>query len=254
MASKDEAILLKGDVLFNRYLNGAYQGYIDLNAGELSIKLNSKQLDAISKGRANYGQPRATAILPEPSDLTLSFNKCSPKALAMGLQGSISAYTQASGSATDEVAVAVKGGWVDLAFRNLAATGLTVKNSGGSTTYVKDTDYTVDYAAGQIYVLPTSAITDAQSLKVSYTYSAVTADAIKGGTQASIRGIIHMKGQNVFDDDKQVEIKVWDAVLTSESSIDWLSDKEIEIKLKGRMVIPEGRIEPFEVLTNVVNS
>jgi FlaG/FlaF family flagellin (archaellin) len=254
MAASQEAILLKGDVLFNRLLNGAYQGFVDLNAGALSIKMNSKQLDAISKGRANYGMPRATAILPEPSDLTLEFNKASPKALAMGLQGSVVPFTQASGAAVDEVATSVKGGWMDMAFRNMAATGLAVKNSAGAVTYVKDTDYTVDYVAGQIFVLPTSAITDGQSLKVSYTYNAVTAESIKGGTQASVRGIIHMKGQNVFADDAQVEIKIWDAVLTSESAIDWLSEKPIDIKLKGRMVIPEGRPEPFEILTNFANA
>jgi hypothetical protein len=250
----NEGLLLKGDVLFNRFVNGAYQGFIDLNAGELSIKLNSKQLDVISKGRANYGQPRASAIIPEPADLSVSFNKCSPKALAMGLQGTIVTYTQASGSATDEVVTAIKGGWVPLAFRNQSATGFVVKNSAGATTYVKDTDYSIDYAAGQIFILPTSAITDGQSLKVSYNYAAVTGDAIKGGTQSSVRGMIHMKGQNVYDDDKPTEIKIWDAVLTSDSAIDWLSDKAIDIKLKGRMVIPEGKVEPFEVLTNIVNS
>jgi hypothetical protein len=245
----DEGILLAGDVLFNRFVNGAYQGFVDLNAGELSMKLNSKQLDVISKGRANYGQPRATAIIPEPAELTLSFNKCSPKALAMALQGTISAYSQASGSAVDEVVNAIKGGWVDLAFRNVAAVGLAVKNSAGSTTYVKDIDYTIDYAAGQIFILPTGAITEAQSLKVSYTYAAVTAEKIEGGTQASIKGIIHMKGKNLFDE-KPCEVKVWEAVLTSDSSIEWLSEKPIDIKLKGRMVIPEGRTAPFEFLSN----
>lgn len=253
MASQ-EGILLKGDVLFNRLVGGTYQGFVDLNAGSLSMKLNSKQLDVISKGRANYGQPRATAIIPQPADLSLDFGKCSPKALAMGLQGTVSAYSQASGSAVDEVITAIKGGWVALAFRNVAATGLSIKNSAGSTTYVKDTDYTIDYVTGQIFILQAGAITDNQSLKASYTYSAVTADSIKGGTQSSIRGMIHMKGQNVFDNDAQVEIKIWDAVLTSDSAIDWLSDKEIDIKLKGRMVIPEGRAEPFELLTNFVNS
>jgi hypothetical protein len=245
----DEGILLAGDVLFNRFVGGKYQGFVDLNAGELSFKFNSKQLDVISKGRANYGQPRATAIIPSPSDLTLAFNKCSPKALAMALQGTVTAYSQASGSATDEVVSATKGGWVDLVFRNVAAVGFAVKNSAGSTTYVKDTDYTIDYAAGQIFILPTSAITDGQSLKVSYTYAAVTADKVEGGTQSSIRGIIHLKGFNVFDE-KPVEIKVWEAVLTSDSSIDWLSEKPIDIKLKGRMVIPEGRTAPFELLSN----
>ncbi len=189
----NEGILLAGDVLFNRFVGGAYQGFVDLNAGALSMKLNSKQIDVISKGRANYGQPRATAIIPQPADLSLEFNKCSPKALAMALQGAVSAFSQAAGSATDEVVTATKGGWVALAFRNQTATGFAVKNSASSTTYVKDTDYSIDYAAGQIFILQTGAITDGQSLKVSYTYAAVTADKIKGGMLSSIRGMIHIE-------------------------------------------------------------
>ena len=98
-----DGLLLAGDVLFSRLVGGTYQPLVDLNAGELSMKLNSKQSDVISKGRDTYGQTIATVIIPQPSDLTISFGKVSPKALALGLQGTASTYTQASGSATDEV-------------------------------------------------------------------------------------------------------------------------------------------------------
>lgn len=248
-----DGLLLAGDVLFSRLVNNTYQPLTDLNAGELSMKLNSKQSDVISKGRDTYGQTLATVIIPQPSDLTISFGKVSPKALALGLQGTASTYSQSSGTATDEVVAANKGGYVALAFRNVAAAGFVVKNSAGSTTYVKDTDYTVDYVTGQLFILTTSAITDAQSLKVSYTYNAVTADKIVGGTDASVRGLIHLKGKNMFDG-TQAEIKIWDAVLTSDSAVDWLSDKPVEIKLKGRMITPTGKTSPFELTTNYVNS
>lgn len=248
-----DGMLLAGDVLFSRLVAGVLQPFVDLNAGELSMKLNSKTQDVISKGRASYGQPLATVIIPEPADLTISFGKASPKALAMGLQGTVAAYSQASGTATDEVVVANKGGYVDLAFRNIAATGFSVKHTSGTPTYVKDTDYTVDYATGQLFILPTSGIVDGVSLKVSYTYNAVTADRIDGATAASVRGMVHLKGKNLFDD-TPTEIKIWDCVLTSDSAIDWLSDKPIEIKLKGRMVTPTGKNSPFELTTNYVNS
>jgi hypothetical protein len=252
MASND-GIVLAGDVLFDRVIAGVSQGFVDLNAGEVSIKLNSKTLDIVGKGRNNYGQVIATAIIGQPAELTISFGSASPKALAMGLQGVTSAYTQASGSAVDEVVVANKGGYANLAFRNATAVGLTVKNSAGSTTYVKDTDYTIDYAFGQIFALETGAITDKQSLKVSYTYNAVSANQIDGGTSASVRGKVLVKGRNIFDD-VPAEITIWDAVLTSESNIDWLSEKPMEIKLKGRMVVPTGRSGAFELKNNIVNS
>lgn len=251
--SLTDGMVLKGDVFFSRLTNGVYAPLVDLAAGELSTKFNSKTVRVIGKGRNNYGQSIASTVITEPAELTVSFGRVSPKALAMGLQGTVTAYTQASGTATDEVVAANKGGYVDLAFRNVAAAGFALKNSAGSTTYVKDTDYTVDYVTGQLFILETSAITDAQSLKVSYTYNAVTADKVNAGASSMIRGKLFLKGQNVFDD-SQAEITVWDAVLTSESSVDWLSDKPIEIKLKGDMVIPAGRTSAFELITNFVNS
>lgn len=248
-----DGMVLKGDVFFSRLTNGVYAPLVDLAAGELSTKLNSKTMRVIGKGRSNYGQPIASAVITEPSELTITFGKVSPKALAMGLQGTVSAYNQASGTVTDEVVTANKSSYVDIAFRNVAAAGFSLKNSAGSTTYVKDTDYTIDYVTGQLFILPTSAITDAQSLKVSYTYNAVTADQVNAGTASMVRGKVFLKGQNVFDD-SPAEITIWDAVLTSDSSIDWLSDKPIEIKLKGDMVIPAGKSSVFELLTNFVNS
>lgn len=252
MATND-GILLAGDVLFDRLVAGAYQGFTDLNAGEVSIKFNSKTVDIIGKGRNNYGQAIASAIVGQPSDLTISFGSASPKALAMGLQGVASTFTQSAGSAVDEVIVANKGGYVDLAYRNIVAAGFALKNTSGSTTYVKDTDYTVDYVFGQVFILEGSAIADKASLKVSYTYNAVTADKIDGGTFASVRGKIHIKGRNIFDD-VPAELTIWDGVLTSESAVDWLSEKPMEIKLKGRMVVPAGRNGAFELKNNIVNS
>lgn len=251
--SANDGILLAGDVLFDRVIAGVYQGFVDLMAGEVSIKLNSKTIDIIGKGRANYGQPIATAIIGQPADLTISFGSVSPKALAMGLQGVSSVYTQGAGTVTAGVVVANKGGYVDLAFRNVTTSGFVVKNSAGSTTYVKDTDYTVDYAFGQLFILEGSAIADKASLKVDYAYSAVTADKIEGGTSASVRGKVFLKGKNVFND-IPVELTIWDAILSSDSAIDWLSDKEIDIKLKGRMVVPAGRSGAFELKNNIVNA
>lgn len=248
-----DGMVLAGDVFFSRLTNGVYAPLVDLNAGELSVKFNSKTERIIGKGRNNYGQSLATAIITQPSDLTVSFGKMSPKSLAMGLQGTNSSYSQASGSAVDEVVVANKGGYVQLAFRNIAATGFAVKHTSGTPTYVKDTDYTVDYATGMLFILPTSAIVDGASLKVSYTYNAVSADTVNAGTLSNVRGQIYLKGRNIFDD-APTEITIWDAVLTSDGSVDWLSDKPIEIKLKGDMVIPAGKTSVFELKTNFVNS
>jgi hypothetical protein len=251
--AENHGLTLKGDLLFKRKILGVLQPSVDLGAVEFSMKMNSKDLEILGKGRNNYLQPTDFTSITQAPELTIAFGGISPRSLAIAVQGTQSTFSQGAGTAADEVVVANKGGYADLAFRNIVATGFAVKNSAGSTTYVKDTDYTVDYSTGQLFILDTSAITAAQSLKVSYTYNAVSAQKVLGLTEGALRGEYLLKGINVFDD-SQMEIRVWDAAVSSDGAIDWLSDKPIEVKLKGKMIVPNGRSSAFEILTAITNS
>lgn len=86
-------------------------------------------------------------------------------------------YTQ---TVTDEVLAADHGAWVALAHQRLTPGSVVVTNSAGTTTYVEDTDYLVDYANGRIYALASGAITDAQSLKVDYGWTAIRKGEMQG--------------------------------------------------------------------------
>ncbi len=62
-----------------------------------------------------------------------------------------------------------------------------VKSSDGITTYVKGTDYTIDYPSGAITRLSTGSIAAAASIKTSYDWaevSKVVSDDIIGGIDA----------------------------------------------------------------------
>jgi len=74
---------------------------------------------------------------------------------------------------TDEVVAASHNAWVSLANQRLSPGTVVVTNSGATVTYTEDTDYLMDYANGRFYALSTGAITNAQSLKVDYTYTAI---------------------------------------------------------------------------------
>lgn len=78
-----------------------------------------------------------------------------------------------SGSVTDEVVTADHGTWVAMNQKRLTFGSVVVTNSAASVTYTEGTDYVVDYADGKLMALAAGAITDGQSLKVDYTYSAM---------------------------------------------------------------------------------
>lgn len=84
-----------------------------------------------------------------------------------------SGETNYAKTVTDEVVAADHGAWVALANQRLTPGSVVVTNSAGSTTYTEDTDYLIDYANGKLYAIASGAITDAQSLKADYGYTAI---------------------------------------------------------------------------------
>lgn len=98
--------------------------------------------------------------------------------------------TGAQPSVVDEAVTAALAGWAALGNKRLRPGTVTVKHTSGAPTYAEYTDYLIDYANGQIYARTGGAITNGQSVKVSYTY-----DLTRGGEMSPIqRG----KGQLSF--------------------------------------------------------
>ncbi|PIQ25418.1 phage tail protein [bacterium (Candidatus Blackallbacteria) CG13_big_fil_rev_8_21_14_2_50_49_14] len=74
-------------------------------------------------------------------------------------------------------------GTLSLAHPHIA--NLVLKNTGGTVTYVKDTDYSVDPVTGKVTRIPTGDITAGQAIEADYDYAdptKVLASDIIGGT------------------------------------------------------------------------
>jgi hypothetical protein len=246
------ALLLEGTLYFNQFSNGSPTKREQITGvAQFSMKQNSKQIDIASKDKGKYGSLVASIPIPQPSDFSVKIMATTGRALAAGLQGSHAAFSQGSGSITAQTFVANKGAYVDLGKKNIATAGLSVTNQAGSTTYVKDTDYSIDYVIGMLYIIPAGSIVDAAQIKVTATYGAVTGTRVVGSTVTNIRGEWYLDGRNLVDG-LPAQITVYDATVTSDSEIDFMSDKPIEVSLKGRMAIPDGKSEPYELIYDQV--
>jgi hypothetical protein len=76
-----------------------------------------------------------------------------------------------AGTVSKEVVAADLDAWVELDYKRVTPGTVVVTNSAENVTYAENSDYLVDYANGLIMAIAT--ITDAQSLKVSYGYTAI---------------------------------------------------------------------------------
>jgi len=215
-------------------------------ATKFEIKPNSDLKEMVSRGRSTYGQVIESVPLPKPSDLSVTFAEVNKDSIAMALFGTASVLNQGSGSVTDEVVTATLGKWVQLAHENIATSGFVVTNSAATTTYVLGEDYEVNYRLGLIRTIAGGDIADAASLKVDYTYNAISGTSIAGGTQTQVRAQFKLDGVN-FADQLPVVVNAWEAVLTPDSAFDFLQNDFAEIALKGRLKTPAGKSEPFTV-------
>lgn len=247
-------VLAEGTLYVDRLVAGVYQGRVKWpGVAKLEIKPNSELIEQISKDKGQYGQITGSAAINKPSDLSVTISNITGEALAMALQGTVAAYSQGSGSVTDEVVVAHLGKFVDLSKRNIGATGFVVTNAAATTTYVLGTDYNVNHAMGWLEILSTGAITEGQSLKVDFTHGAISGSKIKGGTLAQVKGRLFLDGNNLFDG-TPLDVTIWEATLTADGAVDFMSDKPIELSMKGRMATPIGKDAPFETSVGLLFS
>ncbi len=245
------AFLGAGDVWLDRLTEaGVSQGMVKVGIGMLDIKSNVTLTEQTSKGRDDYGQVTASVAINKPADLSLALTEVDRKGLAIAFMGIDADYTLTAGtvsSVTPEAVTAHMNLAVRLAHRNVSA--VVVKDHTDVTTYILGTDYTLDTRLGMITAIG-STIKEGDVLHVSYSYAAESGYRIQGAVQPTVRMAIYFDGKNLVDG-TPCYVTVYDAQVTPESSIDFLSDKFAEIKLKGRMVTPVGKSEPFlvEMLT-----
>lgn len=236
--------------LYARVYNPATSQYDQwagpFESSKFEIKPNSDLKEMTSRGRSTYGQVIESVPLPKPADLSVTFSEVNKDSIAMALFGTGSVLNQGSGSVTDESQTAVQGKWVKLLHDNIAEAGIVVTNAAASVTYVKDSDYEVNYRLGMIRAISGGAIADSTAIKVDYNYNAISGTSIAGGTQTQVRAQFKLDGVN-FADQLPVIVDVWEAVLTPDSAFDFLQNDFAEIALKGRLKTPAGKTEPFKV-------
>lgn len=246
-----------GDIYLNRIDPATNQptGWVfGGDASKFSVKPNNEVKELESKGLETYGQVIETIALQKPADLEITLREASKDNLTLAFMGSQSVINQGSGTVTDE-AVTMKAGYgFQLAKQNISDTGFVLTSSPAGTTYVKGTDYTVNYRLGLLFAVPGSSLALALAaagatglaLLADYSYGAIGGTRVHGAVQPQLRCSVRFDGKN-FADGRPVIVDVHEAILSPDAAFDFLADDWNEVTLKGRMKTPVGKAEPFTV-------
>lgn len=252
MTTTARAVLAAGLVSFNIWnpVTLAYAGKGDpFDADKFEIKPNFEEKTSESRSHKDYGQARASVVLPKPTEITVELSAASVEALAMQFQGLVQDLTQAGGAwANQDFVLAALDQWLPIGKRNVSDDGFEFTNAAGDVTYVLGTHYDVNWLRGEVRFKSSaaSAPAAAATLKLSGTYGAVSGKKILGGRVAQVRCQLFFDGENMVDH-APVEADVWEAVLGSSNGFDFLASDFSPITLSGKIVTPAGKTEGYEV-------
>lgn len=227
----------------------AYTGFGEyLDADKFEIKPNFEEKTSESKSHRDYGQARASVVVPKPTEITIELAAASTEALAMQFQGMVAKLTQAAGQQSEtDFAVTVLDRWISLGHREIIGAGFKVEKPTAGE-YELDVDYEVNWARGEIRFLSgsPSAPTVATTVKVTCSWAAVDGKRILGGRVTQVRCQARFDGVNMVDH-SPLEADVWECVLGADSGFDFLASEFSSITLKGKLVTPRGKESPYEV-------
>lgn len=251
MSSTARAILAGGLVSLDIWdtVAQAYTGFgSPLDADKFEIVPQSEKKTSQSRSHLDYGQARASVVIPQPTQINIALSASSVAAFAMQFQGLVQALSQASGTWNDQAITVVKHGvWQSLGKRNVSDVGFSVEPSGGGTAYTLGTHYEVNWQRGEIRFFDVAgAPAEAAVVEVTGTYNAVDGKRILGGRVTQVRARARFDGQNLVNGEV-VEADVHECVLGTGTGFDFLSADFTAIELQGEIVTPSGYTEGYEI-------
>lgn len=135
---------------------------------------------------------------------------------------------------------------------------ISVKNNAGTTTYTAGTDYIVDTSVkddkiGRIYFVPTASggtITDGDSLKVTYGYSAVTYTNVAAFKQTQVTGMLRFVSDNPAGGNR--ELQIWSVSLTPTGDTAMIGEGWSTIGFAGE-ILKDATNHPDSPYMNIIS-
>jgi len=245
--STPRAILASGNVYMDRLDDdGNPTGYrLEGSTADFKLAPENEEKEILSKGRDNYGESLATVILPGKTKLSLTLQTPSSESFAMAVLGAATAGSQTASSASAEAVTAILGYYAALAFKKVSA--VVVKDVTDATTYVLDTDYSLDVTTGMIKALVGGAIANAAVLHVSYDYAAFSYATINPNSDPSARFKIFLAGKN-YADSKIIEVTCKKVGLALTGDLNFGGSDFLMLELAGTCELPTGVTHAVDIL------
>lgn len=237
----------RGKLFVNKYSGGVYQGrrYIG-NCPGFTLNVESEKFEHFSS-TGGLRVKDLTVTISVNFNAQIVCDDVQNENLALFVGGTVSDLTQSATPVTNEAIVVNKGYHYQLGLVGNNKVGVrevssvTITNTAGTTTYVLDTDYSLDADSGMFYVIPGGAITDGQTVHCDYTAAAGDRVLITSGSSGAIDAEIFFVADNASGDNRDLRIPL--ASIAPSGDVPFITEDDI-----GQMTFDLG-ISAFNTST-----
>lgn len=228
--SAENYSLLRGRLLFNRKVNGVFQGLRDLgNATDFTLTTATDKLDHYSM-QTGISVKDKTVIKSASINGSFTLEEIVAENLALSFLAEIVDVTQAADASNQTFNIAaVKAGYsyqLPAYFVDGGAT-FSIAPEGGGTAYAKGTDYTFNSDSGQIFVTATSAMVG-HDIDVTYRKLAKTYQKLNAFKETSISGEMHFISD--VEEGVSLQNRIWNVTLTPDGDTGLISEEWAKLK------------------------
>lgn len=216
-----------------RDANGKPAGLIfvgDLTSAELSPNMERSQTIENVSGSGGVG---SDFLKRAQYNFTLRLRSVKPAHLAQALHGTSTAKTGTT--VTDEAHTAFLDKFTPLLHTKISA--VTITGSGGTPTYVANTDYIVHADKGLIEFISGGTITDATAVLIDYTYADQHHVTVAPN---NTEHYLVFAGINSADNDKQTRCEMY-KVKFDPGALSMITDDTTDMQITGTLLLDSLR-------------
>ena len=216
------------------------------NAPEFTISVEVETLEHQSS-LTGLKQTDKEVIISQSIGLSMSLDEINFENVALFMSGTYDDYTNVKGISgiSQETAVLVGGRWYDLRDANgsrlydIDEANATVEltDTAGAGVGSEDTDYTVDYFMGRIFILDGLTADGKTGLKATVTGNSAASTnlaQVDTLTQTTIAGSVKFISENPVDGDHPTEYQFHQVSLKAEGDFSLIGDDFTVMQLTGK--------------------
>lgn len=214
------------------------------NTTELTLAADGEDIEIVSTDYENHGAALDSMSDPKPTTGTWKINRFMWRTLALACAGVASALSVASAPKTKNDFTATLGEGQRIA--TVPIDTLVVKDVTDTTTYVKDTDYSVNEQLAVVTPLAGGDISDDDVLHLAYNETAQTGYEIAGSTAIGKKIWLGLDGRNLFSGQK-ISLIITKLKLKPSGTINFIGGETAEQQFDFTAIVPDGETAAYKL-------